>query len=182
MAFEARWYLMAGAPVGTWVGSTGMFSPLTVLARVAIRAGAAVLVRLGVDARAPIDAGVVAATVIQVFVTQQATPVGLTVTMPGFYAAAVHTAGIRDTLVAKPPLPAIAAPALTRHSATPMEQVTALSAHSILALLAHPAIQAGLVAILVTGVVTEEVITGPAELVACGAVVVLVAAHTDLQL
>lgn len=52
---------------------------------------------------------------------------------------------------------------------------------TILALLAHPTIQASLVAILVTGVVPEKVVTGPAELVACGAVVVFIAAHTDLQ-
>lgn len=50
------------------------------------------------------------------------------------------------------------------------------------ALLAHPAIHAGLVAVLVTGVVTEEVIAGPAELVAGRAVVVLITTHPDLQL
>lgn len=50
------------------------------------------------------------------------------------------------------------------------------------ALLAHPAIHAGLVAILVTGVVAKEVVPGPAELVAGGTVVVLITAHSDLQL
>lgn len=42
-------------------------TPLTVLARVALGAGAAVLVGLGVDARAPVGARVVAATVVQVW-------------------------------------------------------------------------------------------------------------------
>lgn len=50
------------------------------------------------------------------------------------------------------------------------------------ALLAHPAIHAGLVSILVAGVVAEEVVAGPAELVAGGAVVVFVTAYSDLQL
>lgn len=42
-------------------------TPLTVLARVAVGAGAVVLVGLGVDARAPVGAGVVAAAVVQVW-------------------------------------------------------------------------------------------------------------------
>lgn len=53
---------------------------------------------------------------------------------------------------------------------------------TFLALLPHPAIHAGLVAILVAGVVAKKVVAGSAELVAGGAVVVLVTAHTDLQL
>lgn len=54
-----------------------MLSPLAVLAQVAIWAGAEVLVRLSIDAGTPVDTGVVAATVVQVFVTEQATPVKL---------------------------------------------------------------------------------------------------------
>lgn len=50
------------------------------------------------------------------------------------------------------------------------------------ALLAHPAIHAGLVAVLVAGVVAKEVVAGAAELVAGGTVVVLITAHSDLQL
>lgn len=42
-------------------------TPLAVLARVAVGAGAAVLVGLGVDARAPVDTRVVAATVVEVW-------------------------------------------------------------------------------------------------------------------
>ena len=45
-----------------------------------------------------------------------------------------------------------------------------------------PALQAGLVAVGVARVVSEEVVPGPAELVAAEAVVVLVAAHPDLVL
>lgn len=159
-----------------------MLSPFAVLAQVAIWAGAEVLVRLGVDTGASIDTGVVAATVVQVFVTEQATPVGLTVTVPGLHTAAMHAARVGDTFITELALPAIAAPALPRHSASPVEQITSLFTHGIFALLAHPAIHAGLVAVLVTGVVAEEVVPGPAELVAGGTVVVLVAAHSDLQL
>ena len=94
-----------------------MLSPLAVLAQVAIWAGAEVLVRLSIDAGTPVDTGVVAATVVQVFVTEQATPVGLTVTVPGLHTAAMHAARVGDTLVTELALPAVAAPALPRHSA-----------------------------------------------------------------
>lgn len=53
---------------------------------------------------------------------------------------------------------------------------------TFVALWSHPAFQAGLVAVLVTGVVGEEVISGPTELVAAEAVVMLCARHTDLVL
>lgn len=159
-----------------------MLGPLAVLAQVAVWAGAEVLVRLSVDTSTPIDTGVVTATVVQVFVTEQATPVGLTVTVPGLHTAAMHAARVGDTLVTELALPAIAAPALPRHGASPVEQITSLFTHGFFALLAHPAIHAGLVSILVAGVVAEEVVAGPAELVAGGTVVVFVTAHSDLQL
>lgn len=157
-----------------------MLSPLAVLAQVAVWAGAEVLVRLSVDTGTPIDTGVVATTVVQVFVTEQATPVGLTVTVPGLHTAAMHAARVGDTLVTELALPAIAAPALPRHGASPVEQITSLFTHGFFALLAHPAIHAGLVSILVAGIMAEEVVAGPAEFVAGGAVVVFVTAYSDL--
>ena len=45
-----------------------------------------------------------------------------------------------------------------------------------------PTLQAGLVAVVVAGVVAEEFVPGPAELVAAEAVVVLVTADPDLVL
>lgn len=60
-------------------------------------------------------------------------------------------------------------------------QVEHLS-QTFVALWSHPAFQAGLVAILVAGVVSEEVVSGPAELVAAEAVVMLCARHADLVL
>lgn len=112
-------------------------TPFAVLAQVAIWAGAEVLVRLGVDTGASIDTGVVAATVVQVwaqrqgsqgwawlrgsrpgpahcppstFVTEQATPVGLTVTVPGLHTAAMHAARVGDTFITELALPAVATP------------------------------------------------------------------------
>lgn len=53
---------------------------------------------------------------------------------------------------------------------------------TFVALWSHPALQAGLVAVLVAGVVGEEVVPGPAELVAAEAVVMLGAGDADLVL
>ena len=47
---------------------------------------------------------------------------------------------------------------------------------------ARPALQAGLVAVVVTGVVAEELVARPAELVAAETVIVLVAGDPDLVL
>lgn len=46
----------------------------------------------------------------------------------------------------------------------------------------HPAFQAGFVAILVTGVVSEEVISWSTKLVAAKAIVMFCTSHTDLIL
>lgn len=51
-----------------------------------------------------------------------------------------------------------------------------------IALRTCPAFQAGLVAILVTGVMSKELVTWPAELVASKAVVVFIAGYPDLVL
>lgn len=54
--------------------------------------------------------------------------------------------------------------------------------HTCIAVRTCPAFQAGLVAILVTGVMSKELVTWPAELVASKAVVVFVAGYPDLVL
>lgn len=51
-----------------------------------------------------------------------------------------------------------------------------------IALRTRPAFQAGLVAILVTGVMSKELVTWPAELVASKAIVVFIAGYPDLVL
>lgn len=120
--------------------------------------------------------------VIEIFVAQLATPVGLTETLPGLDAGAVHTPRVWDALVAVQALPAILAPAVTRNFARSMLGTTALSANSFVALGAHPAFHARFVAILVTGIVSKEVISGPAKLIAAKAIVVVITGHTDLVL
>lgn len=47
---------------------------------------------------------------------------------------------------------------------------------------AHPAFHASFVAILVTGVVSKEVISGSAELIAAKAIVIVITGHADLIL
>lgn len=47
---------------------------------------------------------------------------------------------------------------------------------------ASPSLQAGLVAIVIAGIVAEEVISGPTELIAAEAKVVLIAGHPNLVL
>lgn len=54
--------------------------------------------------------------------------------------------------------------------------------HTIVTFGAHPAFHASFVAILVTGVVSKEVISGSAELIAAKPIVIVIAHHTDLVL
>lgn len=88
----------------------------------------------------------------------------------------LHTAGTEGQREAQLQPAMLALPCARSHPTPGHRPLT------FFALLAHPAIHAGLVAVLVTGVVAEEVVPGPAELVAGGTVVVLVTAHSDLQL
>lgn len=46
----------------------------------------------------------------------------------------------------------------------------------------HPAFHAGFVAILITGIMSKEVISGPTELIAAKAIVVVITGHSDLIL
>lgn len=114
MALETRRDLVARAAVGTRVGHTGVLSYLAGLARVAVGTGTTILIRLRVHAGAAVHARLVSATVIQIFVTQQASPVALTATLPGYDTGPVNTAWVGDTLVTELALPAIVALAFPR--------------------------------------------------------------------
>lgn len=159
-----------------------MFCNFTVGSGIALGAGTLVFVRPGIATGPPIQTRLMGPTVIEIFVTELATPVGLTEALPGFVAGAMDTSRVGDTLVTVQALPAILAPAITWEFARPVLGTTALATDSSVALGAHPAFHACLVAILVTGIVAEEVISGPAEFVAAEAIVVVVAGHTDLVL
>lgn len=121
-------------------------------------------------------------TVIQIFVTELSTPVGLTEALPRFIARAVDTSWVWDALIAVQALPTILAPAVTWELAGTMLGAAALSAYSFVTLKTHPAVHAGFVAILVTGIVSKEVISRPTELVAAKAIIVVITGHSDLIL
>lgn len=121
-------------------------------------------------------------TVIQIFVAELSTPVGLTEALPGFIARAVDTSWVWDALIAVQALPTILAPAVTWELAGTMLGTAALSANGFVTLWTHPAFHAGFVAILVTGIVSKEVISRPTELIAAKAIIVVITGHSDLIL
>lgn len=94
----------------------------------------------------------------------------------------MDTPGVRDTLIAVLPLPPIQTPALSRRLTGSVFSATALLTDRGAAIRAGPALQARLVAVVVTVKVAEEVVSRPAEFVAAEAVVVVVAADADLVL
>lgn len=141
-----------------------------------------VFVRASVAAGTAIQAGRVGSTVVQIFVTELTTPVGFTEALPWFNASAMDTSRVWNALITVLALPSILTPALSWNCARTMLGATSLTTNSFVALWSHPAFQAGLVAVLVAGVVGEEVVPGPAELVAAEAVVVLGAGDADLVL
>lgn len=75
-----------------------------------------VLIWLCVSAGPSVLTGLVGATVVQIFVTQQSSPVDVTHTLPGLGAASVHTARERHTLVTQRALPAVMTLAFSRCS------------------------------------------------------------------
>lgn len=110
------------------VRETSMLSNFTVGARVALWAGALVFVRPSVATCSPVETGLMSPTVIQIFVTELSTPVGLTEALPGFIAGAVDTSWVRDALITVQALPTILAPAGKQHT-LPLAFQTAPDAH-----------------------------------------------------
>lgn len=141
-----------------------------------------ILVRASVATCSPIETRLIRPTVIEIFVAELTTPVGLTEALPGLHAGTMHTAWVGDALVTVQSLPAILATAVTWLFARSMHGTTALSANSCVAVSAHPAFHASFVAVLVTGIVSKEVISWSAELVASKTIVVLITNHTNLIL
>lgn len=149
-----------------------MFHNVTVASPETFLALTLVLVWLCVGAGPSVLTGLVGATVVQIFVTQQSSPVDIANTLPGLGAAAIHTARERHTLVTQGALPTIMTLAFSRFIAGAVDLMTPLLAHRFFALWSRPALHADLGAAGVTVEVTEEVITGPTELVAERSVVV----------
>lgn len=113
-AAEACGVLHTRGSVHTWRRQTRMFHNVTVASPETFLALALILVWLCVDARPSILTGLMGATVVQIFVTQQSSPVNVAHTLPGLSAAAVHTPRKRHTLVTQRPLPTIVTLALSR--------------------------------------------------------------------
>lgn len=84
-----------------------MFRSLTVGSRVALSTSALVLVRSCVDTRPSVQAWLVSATVVQIFIAKMAAPVGVAQALPGLYTGAMYTARVGDALVTVLTLPAI---------------------------------------------------------------------------
>lgn len=83
LALETCENLVACTPVGAGIGNTGMLSYLTGFSRVAQWTGAVIFIWFCVHAGSSVDTRLMATTVVQIFITQQATPVPLTVALPG---------------------------------------------------------------------------------------------------
>lgn len=84
-----------------------MFRSLTGGSRVTLCTGTLVLVRSCVDTRPSVQAWLVSATVVQIFIAKVAAPVGVAQALPRLYAGAVYTAWVGDAFVAVLTLPAI---------------------------------------------------------------------------
>lgn len=117
-----------------------MFGNFTVLARVPFRTGTVIFIRFRVHAGPAIDAGMVCAAVVQIFIAQEAAPVLLTSALPGHNTGPVQAAGVRQTLVTELALPAVVALAFSRQHTASVNQITALLADRRPAVHSHPAI------------------------------------------
>lgn len=96
-----------------------------------------------VGARCPILAWGVVGAVVEILVTEQASPALMTVTFPRDAAGAMATAIVGDTFIAEATLPAWAADALGRLAAVAVLFVTARKTDRMIAVLPGPAGQAG---------------------------------------
>lgn len=172
----------AASSVVARIRETGMLRDFTVLSRVTLRAGTLVFIGTSVAAGTTVQTGWVGSTVVQIFVTELTTPVGFTEALPWFNASAMDTSWVWNALITVLALPSILTPALSWNCARTMLGATSLTTNSFVAFWSHPALQAGFVAILVTGMVSEEVISRSTKLVAAKAIVMFCASHTDLIL
>lgn len=120
LALETCENLVACTSVGAGIGNTGMLGYLTGFSRVAQWTGAVIFIWFCVHAGSSIDTWLMATTVVQIFITQQATPVPLTVALPGYVAGPVDTSRIKNTFIAELALPAVFTLAFSWDSAASM--------------------------------------------------------------
>lgn len=99
--------LMACPTIRAGVGNTGVLGYLTVPSGEALWTGTVIQVWFRVHAGSSVDARLVTTAVIEVFLTIKATPVLLTVALPGLVAGAMDASGKDLTFVTKMAFPAI---------------------------------------------------------------------------
>lgn len=155
---------------------------MAVFSRVALRTGAEILIWFCIQTCASIHTGRVRATVIQIFVTQNSTPVLFTSARPGLHAGPMHTPRVQQTLIAQWTLPAIFTHTFSWIVTHSMKLTAALFTDSCLAVWPDPALHALLIAGLITLVMAKVIISVATMLVALVAVVILVTAHTHAVL
>lgn len=112
--------LIACTTVGARIGNTGVLGYLTGLARVSWWTGAVVLIWFGVHAGSSVDTRMVATAVIQIFITQQATPVSLAVALPRDVAGPVNASRKEHTFITELAIPAVVTLAFPRDGAAAM--------------------------------------------------------------
>lgn len=181
-AIEARWAgtgvavleVCAAPPIPAGAGGTLISLQFAVGTCVSRPTGAGVAPLPCVGAGGPIPAGCVVCAVVQVLVTEKATPAFLAVTLPGLLAGTMETAWVTDAFVTVPALPAYSTLAFPRFVTKPMLFVTPRQADWFCAVLAFPARVAHLLASLPTCEVAEGVIPGAAEHGAALPIVVLI--------
>lgn len=179
---KSRRSFKAASSIVARIRKAGMFRNFTVLSRVPLWAGTLILVRAGVAAGTSVQTRWVSPTIVQIFIAELATPVGLTEALPRFVASAMDTARVRNALIAVLALPSVLTPALSRNFARPVFGATTLTTDGFVAFEAHPAFQTSFVAILITGVVSKEVVPWPAKLVAAKAIIMLITRDSNLVL
>lgn len=170
--------LEASAPIGARPRHTGVVHYFAVQARKTLWTVAQKTVGSRVLAGTSILAWLVGATVVQILITEYATPIRFTDALPRyFFAVAMFAAGIRLTFVTKLPSPPSPAFAFSRLTAMSMLRVAASPANRCLTVVALPAVNALLVAVGAALVVAEVVVARPTERLTGGVVVVGGALH-----
>lgn len=159
-----------------------MLHIFTVASFKALQALTLVLVGLGVGACPSVLTGLMGATVVQIFITEQSSPVDVAHALPGLSAAPIHAPRKREALVTERAHPAVVTLAFAGFVTETVDLVTPLFTHSFFALRPSPALHADLGAVGVTFEVSDEVVASSAELVAEGAVVVGVTAEAQAVL
>lgn len=181
-AFKSHGCFQTASSIVTGIRKTCVFRDFTVCSRIPLWAGTLIFVRTCVTTSTTIQTRLVSPTIVKIFVTKLTTPVGFTEALPRFNASAMDTSWVRNALITVLALPSILTPAFSWDLTGTMFRATSLTTNGSITFWSHPAFHAGFVAILVTSVVAEEVISGPAKLIAAEAVVMLITGDSDLIL